>query len=357
MGCLALGRRSSARAGVAACALLVAALVARSAWAAPTTRLVYSRDADAESCPDEDALRRAVAARVGYDAFFPWAKRTIVARISRSDGAFVASVDLVDERGIRHGGHQLRTESECSDLLDAVALAVAIAIDPQLLLARPAPIESASQVTPAPPQPMDVPSPVTSAAPPVPPADVQPAPVLPGPTRAPPVVFEGSLGVTASIGVTPAPAVGGTLGGAIRWRPLRRGLPAMLQLSLGLEGFVAGSTDAARGGGSISSVPVLATLVPCLHVGPVFACPLAQAGTVFIAGEGVTGAQSATSRWWAVGGRVGGSLRLTDRLDLRLRVDVLRDLSLAAVQFNDQPQWTAPPVAGALGVDAVVRFP
>jgi hypothetical protein len=32
-------------------------------------------------CPDEPALRKAVAARVGYDPFFPWAEQTVVVQI------------------------------------------------------------------------------------------------------------------------------------------------------------------------------------------------------------------------------------------------------------------------------------
>ncbi len=105
----------------------------RASAAAPTSRLVYSRSTDAASCPDEQVLRRAVAARVGYDPFFAWATRTIVAGITRRDVAFVATVDMVDDQGVSHGARELRTTGECGELLDAVALAIAIAIDPQSL--------------------------------------------------------------------------------------------------------------------------------------------------------------------------------------------------------------------------------
>jgi hypothetical protein len=52
------------------CALAVLS-ASRWAYATPSARLVYSRGHGAESCPDEHALREAVAARVGYDPFFP----------------------------------------------------------------------------------------------------------------------------------------------------------------------------------------------------------------------------------------------------------------------------------------------
>jgi hypothetical protein len=328
---------------------------------------VYSRGVDAESCPDEDALRRAVATRVGYDSFFPWAKRTVIATISRRDGAFVATVDLIDERGGHHGGHQLRTEGACADLLDTVALAVAIAIDPQLLLAYPSVARASPEddaAPAAPTQPADTapvpaqPPPAQSAAepPPTKPAAVVLAPQQPGPEAAAPtpsrasgpVAFEGSLGGTAAIGVTLGPSYGGTLGAAVLWR----------RFSLGLEGFIAApSTRAATGSGSISSWPLLGTLAPCVYLGPVFGCALAQTGAVFYASESGPGALSKSSQWWAAGGRAGVVVRVRESFLVRFRVDILGVPSPANVHFNDDYQGAPSFIAGSLGVDAVVRFP
>jgi hypothetical protein len=325
-------------------ALLLALPPSPALAAAPAARLVYSRTADAASCADEDALRRAVATRVGYDPFFPWAKRTVIATITRQDAAFVATVDLVDDDGIRHGGHQLRTEGACADLLDTVALAVAIAIDPQLLLATPPPPSP-------PPERADLPSPPPPI--PLPPLEPQarlpPAHEPPAGPRPPSLVFEGSLGVAAAIEVTPGVSFGGTLGADVRWR----------RLSLGIEGFIAApsSRSAANGeAGSISSWPLLGTLVPCVYVGPVFGCALAQTGAIFSAAEGVTGGHSSSSPWWALGGRVGVMVRVQP-VFLRFRVDVLGDTSPATLKLDGSGQWTAPVVAGSLGLDAVVRFP
>ena len=85
------------------------------------------------SCPVEAAVRRGVARRVGYDPFFPWAKVTVVVRLARQGSAFVATIDLVDDQGIDHGASELRAEGACDELLDAVSLAVAIAVDPRAL--------------------------------------------------------------------------------------------------------------------------------------------------------------------------------------------------------------------------------
>src|SRR4051794_4640258 len=66
---------------------VVSALFAAEAGASPASRLVYSRGVGAESCADESALRAAVATRLGYDPFFPWAPITVVAQIRRERGA------------------------------------------------------------------------------------------------------------------------------------------------------------------------------------------------------------------------------------------------------------------------------
>src|SRR5258706_10864334 len=53
-----------------ACALaLLAVNTAASAEPPPRVRLEYARRAGAERCPDEDQVRRAVVARLGYDPF------------------------------------------------------------------------------------------------------------------------------------------------------------------------------------------------------------------------------------------------------------------------------------------------
>lgn len=65
--------------------VLVASLgIAREASASPSARLLYVRNVGAEGCPDESALRKSVAARLGYDPFFPWATTTVLATIDRA---------------------------------------------------------------------------------------------------------------------------------------------------------------------------------------------------------------------------------------------------------------------------------
>lgn len=115
--------------------LLGAALVAMlhrqsAAEAAPASQLVYGRGAGAERCPDSTTFRTAVAARFGYDPFFPWADVTITAEIRRDGKRLVGRVALVDPEGLVRGVRELEMPAnECPELVTAMALAVSIALD------------------------------------------------------------------------------------------------------------------------------------------------------------------------------------------------------------------------------------
>jgi len=106
--------------------------IARGAGAFPTSRLVYARGPGAELCPDQDAVRKAVATRLGYDPFFPGSDKTIVARISRDSDHLKGEVELVDEHGVELGLREFSDEpGKCDDLVHAMALSISIAIDPK----------------------------------------------------------------------------------------------------------------------------------------------------------------------------------------------------------------------------------
>src|SRR5262249_39857342 len=62
------GSLSSPRSALMLLALIPLGARAASA-AAPTVRFEYHKDAGSEACPDEAAIKDAVAARLGYDAF------------------------------------------------------------------------------------------------------------------------------------------------------------------------------------------------------------------------------------------------------------------------------------------------
>jgi hypothetical protein len=315
------------------------ALTTSGADASPSARLVYSRAVGADSCPDEDALRQAVASRVGYDPFFAWANKTIVATMApEKPRGFVARVGLVDEGGTEHGTRDLHTDGDCSDLLGASALAIAIAIDPRSL-ARPV-------AAPEPPPVQDSPSPLTQP----PPAERTSS----APERLPPaaasssrVFFEASAGAVASVGFAPAPVAGAAIGVAARSR----------RWSLGIEGRIdAPATAAAMGGGKVAAWTVLGAVLPCLHGGPVFACAVAEAGAMQASSDGVAVARSTSLAWLAAGLRLGVEVPIQGLTHLRIRSDLVGDLDPATLRLNDAVAWNAPRVAASLGADVVAHF-
>jgi hypothetical protein len=314
-------------------AALLATAIPTTASARPSARLVYSRAAGAESCPDERALRAAVAERVGYDPFFAWVKQAVVASMA-PDGkrGFVAHIRLVDEHGIEAGTRELHADGACADLLDTAALAIAIAIDPQSLTPRPLAEKPAPRPPPPPPPPAAGPK---EEAPPEP---------RPAPTGSP-VTFDVIAGAVVSAGVAPAMAVGARLGAEARWR----------DVSMGLDGRIDGPASApAQGGGRVASRLIVATLAPCAHAGPLFACALVQVGQMKATGE-VSGGLDRLTSWWGAGGRLGVLAPMSHGAAFRVASDVVRDLARPKLQLNGPP-WEAPPVAGSLGVDLVLHF-
>jgi hypothetical protein len=320
------------------CALLVCiAIVAASApaIASPSARLVYSRSSEAMSCPDEDAMRRAVATRFGYDPFFAWAKQTLV-QIWRGGNRYRSRVQVVDAEGVARGNRELSSDRDaCADLFDATALAISIALDAS---ARTEP-EAA-----APPPPPETP-PVQAAPPPALP---EPAPELQN-TAAPPALaprgFAG-VDVIGSNHTAPSLAVGGEAFVGLRAR----------SLSAALEGRVDAPASGNLGGGRITSWLVAASLVPCVHVGSVSACALASLGQVRASSSHVSAPSQGTALFTVVGARVGAEFALSEAIALRVHADLLIDPDRPTLVLNQTP-WTAPVFAETLGAGLFVRFP
>jgi hypothetical protein len=331
--------------GALALAVLLAAMFTAGVTAAsPSARLVYSRSTDAASCPDEVALRSAVAARVGYDPFFPSAKRAILASMTRRGRAFVASVELIDDDGIAHGARELHVERDCGGLIDAAALAIAIAIDPTLLERPPIAPSPPPKVVPQPQQSPPILPPAATAAP-SPPAATSSSAAAPPPRS---MTFDATGGVAVAAGVAPREAVGASLGFGIAWRALSLALEGRIDAPAGL--------NAARGAHA-SSWLVFGDVAPCARSGPVFGCALFELGSAQASASGVLGARSASTPWRAVGGRLGVRAPFVAGTSLAFHSDVVGNLDPATLVLAGSPVWTAPHVASSFGVDLVFHFP
>ncbi|MFT3768139.1 MAG: hypothetical protein QM820_22030 [Minicystis sp.] len=315
-------------------------------------RLAFTRGAGAERCPDEAALRGAVAARLGYDPFRDDAPRSIDASVRQAGGALRGEVTLTDAAGHVTGTRRLATANDdCEELVASMALAISIAIDPEVLF-RPAPPPPAS--APAPPAPAAAPPPRAPAPEPPrrserPPAIIpEPLPaaiVAPRPER---VHFRAGAGGVVAFGAAPAVNGGITTQVGLRYRAF----------SAAIEGrFDVPASTAAPGGGTVSAGLLAASVVPCFHVRAFAACGIGMVGALRGTGAGVPSAKAAVTPFAALGLRAGVEIPVAGIVSADLHGDLDITLTRTTLQLDGRDVWTTPRAAGAFGAGVLVHFP
>jgi hypothetical protein len=331
-----------------ACLTLALASPAR---ATPSAKLTYSRGHGAERCPEEPELRRSVAARLGYDLFFPWAAVTVVVEITKARArGFHARVEIVDSHGLVRGQRAIDATSEdCGDVVRAVALAISIAVDDFDIETVPPPTTSE-------PLPPPVATPPERSAPPPPPAPAKdrPPPARPEPRRHAPgrVSLEGSVAPIVSLGVAPTAAFGMSANLGARYR----------MLSLELEGR--GDLPAAgnpTSNGRIDTYVLLGSVAPCVHADVTLAssleaCALFSLGTFHESGSDLQSPHTGSAPYAAAGARVGVELPLRGPVFYVAHVDGLATLTRHSVQIDGQTVFTLPPLAASVGFGAGLHF-
>jgi hypothetical protein len=324
---------------VAIASTFLVATIASEAGAATAARLVYTRAPDASSCPDEEALRKAVASRVGYDPFVAIARTTVVAEIARSNGVYVGHVLLIDDRGVTRGRRDLSSNAaSCETIFETVALAISIAIDAEEAPEAPAPSAPSPASPPAPaPTPAPVPEPAPALAPsPSPPNDFRPA-------RTPSTAIALSLYALFALGIAPAPGPGAALGLQVRRD----------QLSLGVDGRALLPSSSDTTGASL----VAGGAFGCFHVDPAQFCAVAVVGSFEAKGVSIASPRSASALFAATGARVLFTLSIARSVALRFGAEGLANLHRATLLIDGTDVWTAPPVAATLFGGIALRFP
>jgi hypothetical protein len=255
------------------------------AGANPSARLLYVRGPGADLCPNEDAVRASVAARLGYDPFFLSAPTTILVEIARDGDRFAARVKLIDSHGVERGTRRLATPTgDCADLIGTLSLTISLVIDPVSLAVAPAaPDPSAEAPVPPPPPAAPVPVAVPAAA----------AERSPAPPRADAMRFFAGVSVLGSLGSALAPTAGAAVfGGARRgWGSLRVEARGDLPAS-------ATTPPAAR------SWALVASAVPCAHWRSAFACATVGVESIQASGEAAE-PRNAETLVAILGGRLG----------------------------------------------------
>lgn len=323
-------RPSFAAACVLAAHVVVAAPSAARADDGPVVRLRYEVSAPAEGCPSEISLRDLVLARVGRDPFDADAEAEVRATVEvAEDGAGLRGrVEIVAADGSSLGERSLPApRGACRDLVHAMVVPIAIALDPATtpLVARP------PEAPAAPPEPL-VPAPAAVEG-------TSEATDTPG--RAPRPV-ELSLLARARVGATPNVAVGGAVGAALRgdaW-------------SFGLEVAYVATPEPAQLAGVSTEVSVLeGALLPCFLFAPFGACLSISGGVMEVRGQ--LEPDVARAPWAEAGARLRCDFVLAAEVALRVELEATVLVLVPSVHVDHAPAWAAGPITGALSIGAV----
>jgi len=328
------------RAGLSIGLALAAAAGHARADEAERVFLVYAHG-DVERCPSERELRDAVASRLGRDPF-EGATEGDPARAEvqvKRRGAGVVGVLVM--RGPRPGQREIASPTgDCREVVDALAVALAIGIDPGSLT-RPSP----PPVSPAVPQPL--PPPALPPPPSVPPsgagADAPTPP--PGRSRDAVAVTVGA-GPMALFGELPASAVGGLLHVGLRWRWLEPRIEGLATVPVTLE----------TSGGAVTASLLAVGLAPCAHAGLAFGCVELTLGTLSGEGSKIPVAIRATELYASAQARAGIEIELSRVVALQAWGGMVAPLTRVHLELDRREVWQGPRLAARVGAAVTLRF-
>lgn len=187
--------------------LLILSVVAtrRTAYGSPPTgdatmRVSWVRDDGATDCPGVRVVEERARSWLGRDPFLPTATTTAEILVTGREGSFAARIRIRGENGAVVGERLITSEDRsCDTLVSALALALAIQIDPDAALGPKRTPSPASPPTPSPP--------ADSAS-----KESRPAPSLPREASL-------SAGTFLSSGLVPGFAFGARVVGSLAWLP------------------------------------------------------------------------------------------------------------------------------------------
>lgn len=334
----------------------------------PAWKLSYVREGEAHGCPDEATLRARVAGLLGLDRFGDGARRELRVVMDAEPAGLHARLSLVEADGWVAGERLLRTRgADCAELFEAVALAVAIAIDPRRGLApatpAPAPAAATNAAEATGPAPADGPGEgePEAARPPTPgPAGVTRPAVPPAGAagiaaarmekeergRSSLHVLAG-LGGLVALGAAPAVDTGGVVRGVLRWPTL----------SLAAEGrWDRGASAALTGGGEVSAALRSAALVLCLHRRAWAGCALLAGGALRGQGAGLRQARTVHARYAAAGLRLQAEAPIGRWLAAQAWSELTVPFGRTTFWVDAEPVWRSPRLSGALGLGLTARL-
>jgi hypothetical protein len=329
--------------------------------AALGARLDYARNPNVSHCPDSAELRDSVSARLGYPVFDRTpASRIVAVAIAKVAGGLRASVQVSSPTGAVLGSRQIDSPSEdCRELASALALAIAMALDPMRMLLPATPAAQADSTSAvATPQPVDVVPAPCPAAKPCAPCD-----------RVADADSGGLAWDFAHVAIGPALTLGTAPDPA-----------AALALEIGANFDVvaftlSGLVDVASLGDGVTPSSELTTprsrVTARRSLAMLGLCARAQSGAdhafagCAVGGLGVLRGESSadgedeahdTTAAGSIGLRLEADLRLSGMLWARLQGDAAASVERTTLDVNGEDVWTTPPLWGAAAILAVLRF-
>lgn len=300
----------------------------------PRAELRYSTTT--AGCATDAEFRDAIQRRLGYSPFVSESpdlvvEVSIVPARHGLEGKIALSTPVGGPAGVR----RLHADvSDCAELVQSLAVAVSIAIDP----------ESESRV---PPSPRATSSPlVEPSAPPTYAANVQGSALAR--TSAPPRPYA-SLAVAGHWGNQPHIALGPVIAIGVRWPSFALNLEARDEIGLG-----AASIDQARAYTSLLTI----ALVGCGHRSLFFLCGSANMGSLRATATLAGVETRASNLWGALGIHPGVQVALGSTFALRFSLDARVSLVRTVLVVDAKDAWSPlSPLSLGTNVGVLAYFP
>lgn len=312
--------------------------------------LVYERSRGAERCPDISVLRRSVQSHLGYDAFEDGAALQIRCDVAARGTRLIASIKVSDRAsGLAGERNLVAPRANCAELADALALAIAIAIDPLL------PSDGAAAAGSGPPEENPPPAPTAHDDGRAMPQQDAPDPVdrthteyqATADQRPVPIVVSIGAGPSLAYALEPNLAVGLSLGLMLRRGPLFAQLDAHGQAPSHLRYRT----------GTVTAQLFTAAIAACLDHRGVNICGVGEAGFLAGAAEGYAYTTHDRTPFLAAGLRLGWQQPISSKWSALVYATGLVPVIRTTLWVDSEPIWTTPLLAVRLGLLGFFAFP
>lgn len=302
----------------------------------PTARFTYLRTDSASSCPDEETMRRGVAARLGREPFDTKADRALTVRLEAAESGYRADISVQDAEGNEVGKRSLSTDREdCAELASAMQLAIAIAIDPMHSMPKPAPQPAA--------EPPALVAPALAQAP-----SLHLGPPLPPP---PPGTKEQAsrhlgAGLLLAASTEPNPSIGLTLHYAHRSE----------HSAWAIEGRIDNPSEVSAMTGQVQTSLWAGSFLMCLRPQAFDLCGVASLGRIWGRGSGYEESASFQTLYAAGGVRLARLFSVQGNFGIQVSTDLLGRLNTTTLLVDNEEVWSSSRMEFGIGARALWRL-